>query len=330
MHQARRRRLLAFAWVALSTPIVGHSQQTPRTWRIGFLALRRIGPLATDFFGEFVRGMRDLGYVEGRNLAIEWRSAEGNVARLAALAAGLVAQKVDVIVAAGAQAVGAAQRATSKIPIVIGTAGDPVGSGFVASLSRPGGNITGLSDISSDLSPKLLDLLKSAVPGLSHVAVLTNPDNSSHATLLPSIRAAAHGAGVKITAVTAGNPGEIETAIASAKQQNAGALIAAADALFNQQSRQIADLTARHHLPTISGYWLYAEAGGLMSYGQNFGDNFRRSAFYVDRILRGAKPGDLPVEQATKVEFAVNRRTARALGINLPPDLILRADRVID
>ena len=330
MTRTGRRRFLFVAWTALAAPMLGHAQQAPRVWRIGFLALRHIGPLETDYFGEFPRGMRELGYVEGRNLSIEWRSAEGRVEQLAGLAAGMVERRVDVIVAAGAQAVHAAQKATRTIPIVMGTAGDPVGSGFVKSLARPGGNITGLSDISSDVSTKLLDLLRSAVPKVSRVAVLINPDNSSHVTLLQNIRVAAQSVGVEIVPVMAHMPDEIQTAFAKVMQERANALVVAADAVFNQQSRQIADLAASRRLPTISGYWQFAEMGGLMSFGQNFGNNFRRAAAYVDRILRGAKPGELPVEQPTRVEFLVNRKTAQALGLNLPRDILFRADRVIE
>jgi len=325
------RRDTVLSLVALCTaPLVSIAQQPGKIRRVGFLALRHIGTLDSDFFGEFSRGMSGLGYMEGRDYVIDWRSADGKVERLADLASGLVQQKVDIIVVAGAQAVSAAQKATSAIPIVMGTAGDPVGSGFVKSLARPGGNITGLSDISSDVSPKLLDLLVGAVPKLSHVTVLVNPDNSSHVTLLKSIRAAAQSAGVTITPVTARNPQEIEAAFAAIGKPNNHALIMAADALFNQQSPQIVELCAKHRVPAISGYWRFVEVGGLMSYGQNFGDNFRRAAVYVDKIFKGAKPGDLPVEQPTKVEFRVNLRTAKALGLKLPKSFLLAADRVIE
>lgn len=326
----RRRFLIAIGLVPFAAPLRALAQRQGRVWRVGFLALRRIGPLDSDFFGEFPRGMRELGYVEGKNLAIEWRSAEGKVERLPGLAAELVQQRVDVLLAAGAQAVSAAQKATGTIPIVMGTTGDPVGSGFVKSLARPGGNITGLSDISSDLSPKLLELLMSTVPRLSHVAVLLNPGNSSHVTLVKSIQAAAQGAGVKVTPVMARTPEEIDKAFSMMARQDAKAVIAAADALFNQQCPQIAELAAKYRLPAISGFWQYVEAGGLMSYGQNFAYNFRRAAVYVDKIFKGAKPGDLPVEQPTKVALLVNRKAARALGLTLPPDLLLRADKVME
>jgi len=328
--QFRRRQLVIAAGVLLSVPSVGIAQQPAKVWRVGFLSLRRIGPLDSDFFGEFARGMRELGYIEGRNLIIDWRSAEGKVERLPELVAELLRLKADVIVAAGAQAVGAAQKATARIPIVMGTAGDPVGSGFVKSLGRPGGNITGLSDVSSDVGPKLLDMLHGALPKVSHVAVLVNPDNSSHPTLLKSIQAAAQSAGIRITAMAVRTPQEIEIAVFKMPEINARAMIAAADALFNQQSRQIADLAARRRLPAISGFWQYVDAGGLMSYGHNFGGNFRRAAIYVDKIFKGANPADLPVEQPTKFELAINLKAARALGLNIPKSFLLRADRVIE
>ena len=330
MREVRRRRLLIAAAVLLAMCRTAGAQQPARIWQIGFLALRRIAPLGADFFGEFPRALRELGYVEGRQVQIHWRSAEGEMERLAALAAELVARKVDIIVAAGAQAVRAAQRATTTIPIVIGTAGDPVGSGFVKSLARPGGNITGLSDISSDLSPKLLDLLRSVVPKLSHVAALMNPDNSSHTNLLKSVQAAARNAGVRVTAVMARSPHEIDAAFATFARQKAEAAIATADALFNQQVRQIAELAQSHRLPVISGFWQYVDANGLLSYGQNFAHNFRRAAVYVDKILKGANPGDLPIEQPIKFELAVNLKAAKALGLKVPQELLLRADRVIE
>ncbi len=328
----KRRDTIAalLALGAAKWPLASFAQQPGKVWRVGFLALRRIGPLDSDFFGEFPRGMRELGYIEGKNLVIEWRSAEGEVERLPKVAAELVRLKVDVIVPAGAQAVRAAQKATITIPIVMGTAGDPVGSGFVKSLARPGGNITGLSDIAGDLGSKLLDLLLGAIPKLSHVAVLVNPDNSSHSPILKSIQAAAPSAGVKIIPVAARTPREIEEAFSVMVQENAKAVIAAADAIFNQQVRQIVDLAAKHRLPSISGYPQYAEAGGLMNYGPDFADNFRRAATYVDKIFKGAKPGDLPVEQSTRFELAVNLKTAKALGLTIPPAVLLRADRVIE
>ena len=326
-----RRDALAVLLVLGVAPFQSPAQSRNKVWRVGFL-MPRARPVSPepDFPGAFARGMRELGYVEGKNLLIEYRFADGLYERLPGLAGELVQLKVDVIVAAGAPAVGAAQKATTAIPIVMGTAGDPVGTGFVASLARPGGNITGLSDISSDLSAKLLDLLRSTVPKLSRVVVLTNPDNPSHITLLKSIQAAAQSAGTRILHLTARNPREIENAFSTMAQKNAGAVIVTADPLFNQQVRLTAELAVKHRLPSISGFRQYADLGGLMSYGQDFTENFRRAATYVDKILKGAKPGELPVEQPMKIELLINRRTAKALGLTIPPDLLLRADRVIE
>ncbi len=297
-----RRAFVATAAGLLAAPLASFAQSQAKVWRVGFLAARHVDSLDSDtMFGAFPRGLRDLGYIEGRNLVIEWRSAEGKYERLPDLAAALVQLDVDVIVAAGAPAIGAAQKATTTIPIVMGTTGDPVGSGFVKSLARPGGNITGLSDLVGDLGSKYLDMLLGTVPKLSHVAILTNPENSSHAAILTSVQAGARGAGARVLHVTARSPREIENAFSTMVQRAARAAIVTADPLFNQQHRQIADLAAKHRLPAISGYRQYVYAGGLMNYGPDFTDNFRRAAAYVDKILKGAKPADLPVEQLNAV-----------------------------
>jgi putative ABC transport system substrate-binding protein len=274
--------------------------------------------------------MRELGYVEGKDLAIELRSAEGNYERLAALAANLVEMKVDVIVAAGGTAVRAAQKATSAIPIVMGTAGDPVGSGFVKSLARPGGNITGLTDVASDMGYKLLDMLLSAVPGLVHVAVLLNPGNPSHAAYVASIQEGARSVGAKILLLPARTEREMQSTFSTMGKESVGGVIALPDPLFNTYQRQIAELAAKHRLPCISGFRQYVHAGGLMSYGPDFAENFRRAAAYVDRIFKGAQPGDLPVEQSSRFELAVNLKTAKALGLSIPGSLLVRADEVVE
>jgi len=246
------------------------------------------------------------------------------------LAADLVQLKVDVIVTAGATATSAAQKATATIPIVMGATSDPVGGGFVESLARPGANITGLSVITVDISPKHLEMLLSMVPKLSSVAALLNPTNAGHPAVLKSLEAAARGANVTILPAEARTPQEIERMFSTMSQGNAGAVIVAADALFNQQSRQIAELAAKHRLPTMSVSREYVEAGGLISYGPNIADSYRRAATYVDKILKGAKPGVLPVEQPTTFELFISRKTAKALGLTFPRELLLRADKVID
>jgi putative ABC transport system substrate-binding protein len=327
----RRKLLIAVGAGALIAPFAVFAQQQNKVWRVGFLTTRsRPASLDSDIFGAFRQGMRDLAYIEGKNLVIEWRFAEGQYGRLPSLAAELAQLKMDVIVAGGAAAIGAAQKATVTIPIVMGTTGNPVGTGFVNSLAHPGGNITGLSNISVDLSPKLLELLLSMVPKLSRVAVLVHPDNSSHPTSLKNILAAAQRVKVTIVPVEARTAQEIENAFSIMAREKVGALMVVVEAFFIQQQRQIAELAAKHRLPSIFGVRESVEAGGLMSYGQDLADNFRRAATYVDKILKGAKPGDLPVEQSTKFELVINGKTAKALGLTIPQSLLVSADKVIE
>jgi putative ABC transport system substrate-binding protein len=323
--------LIALGLGTLAVPLASFAQQQGKVWRVGFLALRHVDFADTDYYyGPFRQGMRELGYVEGRNLVIEWRSAEGKAERLQDLAAELVQGKVDVIVTAGSAATSAAQKTTSTLPIVMGATADPVGSGFVKSLSRPGTNMTGLSNLTVDISPKHLEIMLSIVPKLSHLAVLVNPANSAHAAILKSTQAAAQKFNIKVFPAEARTAQEIERAFSVMARERAGAVIVAIDAFFIQQGRQIADLAAKHRLPSMSGSREYVEAGGLMSYGQNLADNFRRAATYVDKILKGAKPGDLPVEQPTIFELFISRKTAKALGITIPQSILVRADRVIE
>jgi putative ABC transport system substrate-binding protein len=327
----RRKLLVALGASALAAPLASFAQQQGKVWRVGFLTPRsRPDTLDSGIFGAFRRGMRELGYVEGKSLMIEWRFADGTSERLSGLAAELVKLKVDVIVGAGPAATSAAQKATATIPTVMGSVGDPVGSGFVKSLAHPGGNITGISNLNVDVSPKLLEMLLSMVPKLSRVTVLINPDNPTNVMILKSVQAVAQERNVKILPALARTPQEIENAFAVMTQQNAGTVIVGRDAIFNQQARQIAQLAAKHRLPSIAAIREYAEAGGLMSYGANNADLYRRAATYVDKIFKGAKPADLPVEQPTTFELIINRRTAKALGLTVPQELLLRADKVIE
>jgi putative ABC transport system substrate-binding protein len=315
----------------LAAPVSSLAQQKGKFWRVGFLsARRRPDSLDVDYYGAFPQRLRDLGYVEGKNISIEWRYAEGQYERLPAMAAELVQLKVDVMMALGPPAIVAAQKATTTIPIVIVSSIDPVGAGFVKSLARPGGNITGLSNLAGDISSKHLEILLVMVPKLSRVAVLVNPDNSAHATILKNVQAAAKDAGMRVLPLKAKTPGEIENAFSMMAREHAGALIVALDPLFIQQELQIAAQAVKHRLPSIFANREYAEAGGLMSYGQNQADIYRRAADYVDRIFKGAKPGELPVEQPTKLELVINRKTAKAIGLAIPQELLLRADRVIE
>jgi len=328
---SRRKLIFALSLSPLAASCRAYSQQQGKIWRVGFLALRHVDFVDTDYYyGPFRQGMRELGYVEGRNLAIEWRSAEGKAERLTDLAAQLVQGKVDVIVTAGSAATSVAQKATATIPIVIAATSDPVGSGFVKSLVRPGGNITGLSTLSLDISPKNLEIMLSIVPKLSQVGVLVNPANSGHAAIVKSTQAAAQKLNIKVLPAEARTAQEIERAFSVMAREHAGAVIVAIDAFFIQQGRQIADLAAKHRLPTMSGSREYVESGGLASYGQNLADNYRRAATYVDKILKGAKPGDLPVEQPTTFELFISRKAAKALGITIPQSILVRADKVIE
>jgi putative ABC transport system substrate-binding protein len=327
----RRKLLVALGASALTTPFASFAQQQGKIWRVGVLSARsRPASLDSFVFGAFRRGMRELGYVEGKNLMIEWRFADNKAARLSGLAGELVQLKVDVILASNSTATLAAQKATTTIPIVMGTSGDPVDSGFVKSLAHPGGNITGLSNFSGEVSAKHLEMLLSMVPKLSRVAVLVNPTQPTHAMVLKGVQVAAEKVGVKVLPVEARTAPEIENTFSVMTRNSAGAVIVASDSLFNQQVSQIAQLATKHRLASIFAIREYVEAGGLISYGPSLTDSFRRAASYVDKIFKGAKPGDLPVEQPTQFELFINRKTAKALGLTIPQELLLRADKVIE
>jgi putative ABC transport system substrate-binding protein len=327
----RRKLVVAIGAGSLAAPFALRAQPAGKVWRVGFLTLRsRPDSFDAGVFGTFRAGLRELGYVEGNNLVIEWRLADGKPERLAGLAAELVALNVDVIVTAASQPTAAAQKATTTIPIVIGSAGDPVASGFVQSLARPGGNITGISENAVDIVTKLLEMLVRIRPRLSLVAVLTNPDNPALATRLKVIQDAAKSIGVATLSVEARNAKEIGDAFALMALRKAEAVIVPVDPVFINEWRLLADLALRYRLPSTAGAGEYPQAGGLLSYGSNVPENFRRSATYVDKILKGAKPADLPVEQPTKFELIINRRTALALGLTIPPSILISADKVIE
>ena len=312
-------------------PLGSFAQQQGKVWRVGFLSSRnRPVSLDSDYYGAFPRRMSALGYVEGRNLIIEWQFADGDYERLPGMAAELVRLNVDVIMALGPPGVVAAQKATSTIPIVIVVSADPIAAGFVKSLAQPGGNITGLSNLAGDLGAKHLEMLLAVVPKLSRVAVLVNPANSAHPAIFKNVQAAAQKTGVNILPVTAQSAPEIESAFSSMTRDRAGAVIVALDPLFIQQAHGIAAQATKHRLPSIFAFSESAEAGGLMSYGQNQVDIYRRAADYVDRIFKGAKPGDLPVEQPTKLELFINSTTAKSLGLTIPQTLLISADKVIE
>jgi putative ABC transport system substrate-binding protein len=328
----RRDFISALAGGLLAAPLAAEAQPPEKVPRVGYLNPGSPSdPLSQRRLEAFRQGLRDLGYVEGQNIAIESRWAEGQYDRYPALAADLVRSKVDVIVAQSGAATQAAQQATRTIPIVMSLVNDPVGSGLVASLARPGGNVTGLTIISPDLVGKQLQLLKEVVPEVSRVALLRHPDNPASAAQLREAEAAARALGVRLQTLEARGPQEIDSAFAAMTRERAGALLIIPDAIFVNQRRQIAELAAKRRLPSIYGGTTgYAEAGGLMVYGPNPLDLKRRAATYVDKILKGAKPGDLPVEQPTKFELVINLKTAKALGLTIPQSLLLRADEVIE
>ena len=275
------------------------------------------------------KGLRDLGYTEGRNVAIEYRYAEGHLDRLPGLAADLVHLKVDVIVTETTPASVAAKQATTTIPIVMTIVGNPVESGLIPSLARPGGNITGLSLQLSDVTAKRLQLLQEVVPKVSRVAILWNSASPVTPPQFIEAQAAAPGLGIKLESLGVNAPDDFGRAFQGATRRRTGALLVLDDFLLTRHVRQIAAMTVKNRLPAIAGLAEFAEAGGLLTYGPNFPDVSRRAATYVDKILKGAKPGDLPIEQPTKFDLVINIKTAKALGLTIPPSLLGRADEVI-
>ena len=327
----KRRTLLVSLAASALAPLASFSQTPGKVWRVGFLSQRHVDFVDADFiYGPFVQGLRELGYVEGKNLVIDWRSAEGKSDRLPELAAELVQLKLDVLAVAGTPASLAAQKATATIPIVLIAVGDPVDSGLVKSLARPGGNSTGLSIMSVELAPKRLEMLRSMAPKVTRVAVLVNPSNPSNSLVLKNVQAAGQTLGVKIFAVEASTPQEIATAFSEIARQKAGALMVTQEALFTQQKNQIVELAAKQRLPSISASGEYVEAGGLMSYGQNLRDTFKRAATYVDKIFKGVKASELPVEQPMRFEMVFNMKTAKTLGLKVPQAILIQATKVIE
>jgi len=312
---------------ALCLPV--EAQQAEKVPRIGYLS-GSPPPSITARTEAFRQGLRDLGYVEGKTIVIEWRSGEGKRDRFPALAADLVRLKVDVIVTAGPLVTRAAKQATSTIPIVMAQDPDPVGNGFVASLARPAGNITGLSSLAPGLTGKQLELLKEIVLKLSRVAVFETSTRPGNAQTLREVELAAGAFGVKLQYLDVLSPKDIETAFQAAVTERAdGALWFVTGSIGNPHRKKIADLAVSSRLPVIYNLLDHVEAGGLMFYGVNTVDLDRRAAVYVDKILKGAKPADLPVERATKFEFVINLKTAKQIGLSIPPNVLARADRVI-
>jgi len=319
-----RRTFLAGTGAALlAAPLAAEAQMS----RIGFLFYGAAGP--SPELDAFRQGLRDLGYIEGQNITIEYRFANGRVGRLPELAAELARLNLDVIVTPGTPASMAAKKATSTVPIIFAGVADAVGAGLVATFARPGGNITGLTSISAELGGKRLELLKVVAPKAFRVAVLYNPADPSNVLVLKELQESSRALGLTLHPLAVRRPGEFEGAFAAMSRERVHALLGAAGVLTTEHRIPLVSLAAKSRTPAMWGERQFVEAGGLMSYAVNFYDEVRRSATYVNKILKGAKPADLPVEQPTKFELVINLKTARALGLTIPPSLVSRADEVI-
>ena len=321
-------RSIIAALATLAAPLVAAGQPATPIHRIGFIG-NSTPALESNLVGPFREGLRERGYDEGRNLAIEYRWAQGDYARLPALVAELIAAKVEVLVAAGTPAALAVKRATTTVPMVMVAVGDPVGTGLVASLARPGGNLTGLVSIAPDLEGKRLELLQEVAPKLSLVSVLINPANPFTVSSAEQIRAAAQVLQLKVHFANVRVEGDLDQAFEAIARERPEGLIMVADRVFLHNRARIAAFATRHRIPGVYAYSELVEAGGLMSFGPSYPGMHRRAAYYVDRILRGANPADLPMEQPEKFELIVNLQTARAFGLAVPQSLLLRADRLI-
>jgi putative tryptophan/tyrosine transport system substrate-binding protein len=322
----RRTFIGGVAFGLLVAPLASLAQQVGKVYRVGMLETTPMAMNAANL-DAFRQQLRELGYVEGRNLIIEYRSADGRSERFAGLAAELVNMKVDLIVARGSLATQAAKNATRTIPVVMAPVGEPLQ--FVASLARPGGNVTGLSSLTVGTEAKRLGLLRELLPGSKRIAVLYNLDNPANRSEWKDLETAAPSMSVTLQLLDVREPEGLEPALTAASQQHADGLIVGQDGLFQAYRKQVAELAAKYRLPAIYRSMEPVEAGGLMAYGPNYPDIYRRAAIYVDKILKGANPGDLPIEQPTKFELIINLKTAKALGITFPPPLLLRADEVV-
>ena len=324
----RRTFIGVIAGGLFAAPLATEAQQPGKVWRIGVLETTSVALNAANLEA-FRQGLRELGYVERQNYVIEYRSADGRPERFPDLAAELVRLKVDLILTRGTPAALAAKNATRTIPIVMATSGDPLGTGVVSSLARPGGNVTGLSSIDAELVGKRLELLKEAIPGIARIALVLNLSNPALATQRKQIEAAARSLGVQPQFLDVRKPEDLGRAFDTAVKQRADAVHVGLDTLTLTNLRRIVDLSAKHRLPSIYSSRDFVDAGGLMAYGMSRREAYRHAATYVDKIFKGAKPGDLPVEQSTKFEFVINLKTAKALGMTIPPALLSRADEVI-
>jgi putative ABC transport system substrate-binding protein len=323
----RRRFLLTSLAGAFAVPLAAGAQQTGKVARIGLIG--ETVPTSSYLAG-FGQGLRELGYVEGRNIVVEYRYAHGLLNRVPALVSELIRLDVSVLVVGGTISAQAAKRVTTTVPIVFVLAGDPVGSGLVASLARPGGNATGLSNLVTELSGKQLEIIKAAVPRASRVGVLYNPLSAANRSALEGARVAVRTLAMELQALEVRQPDQVASAVSAVATWRADALLALSDPVIGQELVQLSRLAADKRLPAMYARREFADVGGLLAYGPNFAENYRRAAAYVDRILKGANPADLPVQQPTEFELVINLRTARALGLTIPPSLLARADQVIE
>ena len=327
----RRKLLLALGAAAFASPLTPHAQSQTKVWRIGYLDLgSRQSMLDAGRYAALMQGLREQGYVENKNFILDARFADGNAARLDAYAKEFVQQKMDLILVFGTAAGQAAQRATNTIPIIEIATADPVRDGFAATLARPGGNVTGMSTSAADTVQKLPELLSIAIPGLKRIAVIFNPTTSSNPQMLQQVQVAAKQTGKQVIPVGVRTPEEIDRGFATMAHERVDGIIILSNPFLFQQRTQIAGLAIKHKLPSIHANDGYAEVGGLMSYGSNRTDNLLRAGVFVDKILKGAKPGDIPFEQPTRYYFVINRKTANALGIKITGELLTRADKVIE
>jgi ABC-type uncharacterized transport system substrate-binding protein len=325
----RREFITLLGGAAVAWPLVARAQQAGKVWRIGILDTTSVALNAANF-DALRQGLRQHGYIEGQNLVIDYRSADGRVERFPDLAAELVHLKVDLIVTRGTPAVVAVKNATKTIPVVMAASGDPIGAGVVAGLARPGANVTGLSAFVTELQAKRLELLKELVPGINRIAALLNMSSPATPPQWEQTKAAARTLAIEPQLLDVRKPEDLNRAFETAIRQRAEALVVGINALTQANRRPIADLATKHRLPAIYPSREFVDAGGLVAFGVNYPDLYRRAATYVDKILKGAKPADLPIEQPTKFEMVINLKTAKALGLDVPPTLLARADEVIE
>ena len=325
----RREFIRLLSVIVAAWPLAARAQQPAKIPRIGFLG-NSTATMEANLIGPLRDGLRELGYEEGRNVIIEFRWADGKYDQFPALVAELLAAKVDVIITAGTPATLAIKKATSTVPLVFIAVGDPVGTGVVPNLGRPGGNITGLSSIAPDLEGKRLELLREVVPKLSHVAFFLNPANAFHTASMRQARVAAQSLGIKLQPMEVNKSEQLDGAFASIVKEKPDALLILADRIFLHNRKRMMEFAIQQRLPSVNAYRELVEAGGLISYGPSYEDMHRRAAVYVDKILKGTKPADLPIEQPTKFTLLINLKTAKTLGLTVPPTLVARADELIE